>query len=169
MNELGERIKKLRKEQKLTLAQLAGTKLTKGMLSLIENGKAQPSMESLHYIARQLGVDVSELLQDRHIEEARAILLQVEERYQKLVNVYELSTHEDRIEILQLIEPLVQKLQGTHYEEIRLLDIYLVLKRLEDPSFPLTQIYEVIQQYEAIHAYSRVVSSYSYLSLDCFR
>ena len=55
MDTLGLRIRQLRKEQKLTLEALAGNKLTKGMLSLIENGKAQPSMESLSYIAERLG------------------------------------------------------------------------------------------------------------------
>ena len=51
MSTLGERIRTLRKQQKMTLEALAGTELTKGMLSLIENNKANPSMESLNYIA----------------------------------------------------------------------------------------------------------------------
>lgn len=46
----------------LTLAALAGDTLTKGMLSLIENIKANPSMDSLNYIAKQLEVDPAELL-----------------------------------------------------------------------------------------------------------
>ena len=58
---LGERIRKLRKQKKLTLEELAGSGLTKGMLSLIENNKANPSMESLAYIAQRLEVDVSQL------------------------------------------------------------------------------------------------------------
>lgn len=42
MNSLGARIRKLRKEKKLTLEALAGDRLTKGMLSQIENEKAKP-------------------------------------------------------------------------------------------------------------------------------
>ena len=34
------------------------------MLSLIENNKANPSMESLNYIAERLNVDVTELLEE---------------------------------------------------------------------------------------------------------
>ncbi|WP_372869850.1 helix-turn-helix domain-containing protein, partial [Planomicrobium okeanokoites] len=56
MASLGELIRKLRKERGLTLQALAGEELSKGMLSLIENNKANPSMESLAYIAEQLGV-----------------------------------------------------------------------------------------------------------------
>ena len=78
MQDLGSRIRQLRKERKLTLAQLAGDRLTKGMLSLIENGKAQPSMESLHYIAGQLQVDVSSLLGDE-VESFKELMLEVEE------------------------------------------------------------------------------------------
>lgn len=41
MESLGSRIRALRKQQGKTLADLAGERLTKGMLSLIENDKAQ--------------------------------------------------------------------------------------------------------------------------------
>ena len=71
---LGERIRKLRKQQKLTLEALAGNELTKGMLSLIENNKANPSMESLTYIAKRLGVEVSELLEEVSTQELREVL-----------------------------------------------------------------------------------------------
>ena len=37
---LGERIRTLRKQRKMTLEALAGERLTKGMLSQIENNKA---------------------------------------------------------------------------------------------------------------------------------
>ncbi|MDJ1156193.1 helix-turn-helix transcriptional regulator [Macrococcus caseolyticus] len=64
MNMLGSRIRNLRKEKKLTLEALAGDYMTKGMLSLIENNKNNPSMESLEYIAERLGTSVSALLED---------------------------------------------------------------------------------------------------------
>ena len=73
---LGERIRKLRKQQKLTLEALAGKELTKGMLSLIENNKANPSMESLSYIAERLGVEVVELLEEVSTQELREVLEQ---------------------------------------------------------------------------------------------
>lgn len=61
---LGGRIRSLRKSKKMTLADLAGDEITKGMMSLIENGKSKPSMETLQHIARTLDVSVSHLMQE---------------------------------------------------------------------------------------------------------
>jgi transcriptional regulator with XRE-family HTH domain len=113
---LGERIKKLRKQKKLTLEALAGKQLTKGMLSLIENNKANPSMESLTYIAQQLEVEVSDLLDLVNSEELRDIL----EKAEKLYNNESKDKHK---QLIALIEPFAENLsQG--YEAARLLEIY---------------------------------------------
>ncbi|WP_243355455.1 helix-turn-helix domain-containing protein [Bacillus litorisediminis] len=117
---LGERIRKLRKQKNLTLEALAGKGLTKGMLSLIENNKANPSMESLSYIADQLGVEVAELLGDISSEEIRAVLEQAE----KLFNMNS-EKRDEKIfeEIVSIIRPYIPSLnQG--YESARLLEIY---------------------------------------------
>lgn len=68
METLGEKIKALRKEKKLTQTELAGSELTKSMLSQIENGKATPSMKTLQYIAEKLGCETSFLLEDDDVE-----------------------------------------------------------------------------------------------------
>ncbi|AJH84403.1 helix-turn-helix transcriptional regulator [Bacillus thuringiensis] len=64
MATLGKKIKALRKEKKLTQTELAGSELTKSMLSQIENGKATPSMKTLQYIAEKLGCETSFLLEE---------------------------------------------------------------------------------------------------------
>ena len=116
---LGERIRKLRKQQKLTLETLAGKELTKGMLSLIENNKANPSMESLTYIAKRLGVEVSELLEEVSSQELREVLAQVEKLY--YTEVDDLSYEHDQL--ITLVKPYVSKLtQG--YEAARILELY---------------------------------------------
>ncbi len=117
MEMLGERIRKYRKQKKMTLEALAGTELTKGMLSLIENNKAKPSMESLAYIAEQLGIEISELLEEVSSQELRDILDEAE----KLYNPDDYKNHAQQI--VDLIEPYIQSLsQG--YESARLLDLY---------------------------------------------
>lgn len=78
MLNIGAKIKELRKERKMTLAQVAGDRITKGMLSLIENGKAQPSMESLQHIAKQLDIDVSELMQTENHQQMKELYRDVE-------------------------------------------------------------------------------------------
>ncbi|MDA1948672.1 helix-turn-helix transcriptional regulator [Bacillus cereus] len=64
MATLGEKIKTLRKEKKLTQTELVGSELTKSMLSQIENGKATPSMKTLQYITEKLECEMSFLLEE---------------------------------------------------------------------------------------------------------
>ena len=59
--EIGEKIKKLRTEKLMTQKELAGPEITRNMLSRIENGAAQPSLDTLRYIAKKLNVSVSYL------------------------------------------------------------------------------------------------------------
>ncbi|WP_438298680.1 helix-turn-helix domain-containing protein [Sporosarcina sp. FA15] len=119
METLGERIRKLRKQRKLTLEALAGDELTKGMLSLIENNKANPSMESLSYIAERLGVEVVELLEEVSTYELRALLEKAEILYNTEFDV----RTDEYTQLITLVEPYVPKLtQG--YESARLLEIY---------------------------------------------
>ncbi|MGE8207503.1 helix-turn-helix domain-containing protein [Heyndrickxia sp. NPDC080065] len=116
---LGERIRNIRKQKKMTLEALAGDELTKGMLSLIENNKANPSMESLTYIARQLEVEVTDLLEEISSQELRKIL----DKAEKLFNMDLEKVNDKYQQLIQLIEPYTPKLSHG-YESARLLDIY---------------------------------------------
>ncbi|OXS76246.1 transcriptional regulator [Lysinibacillus sp. KCTC 33748] len=119
MNSLGTRIRKLRKEQKLTLEALAGDRLTKGMLSQIENDKAKPSMESLDYIAERLGVKASELLEQVNPSSIRHLLEQVEILFAEL----KLDNTDNAKQIVEMIKPYIEDL-SLSYEAGRLLYIY---------------------------------------------
>ena len=116
---LGERIRKLRKEKKMTLEALAGEELTKGMLSLIENNKANPSIESLTYIAQQLSVEVTDLLEEVSSQELREVL----EKAEKMFNQDAEEVNDNYKQLIALIEPYVSSLTNG-YESARLLDIY---------------------------------------------
>lgn len=146
METLGERIKKLRKEQGLTLQTLAGSGLTKGMLSLIENNKANPSMESLSYIAEQLGIDKDELLAEIPTSELRELLQDVEKMYRAETENYS----DGFIQIAEKIEPYVASLPY-RYESARLLEIYsrsLYYAKKEGWQSSLSQAEEM---YEGLH------------------
>jgi len=121
VDSLGARIRKLRKERKLTLEALAGDRLTKGMLSQIENEKAKPSMDSLDYIADRLGVKASELLEEVTPASIRQLLEQVEILFAE-VKWGDIVRHQ---EIVDLIKPSVESLPDS-YEAGRLLYIYAV-------------------------------------------
>lgn len=59
---VGEKIKILRTSKLMTQSELAGTEITRNMLSRIENGAAQPSLDTLRYIAKKLNVSPGFLL-----------------------------------------------------------------------------------------------------------
>lgn len=61
---LGEKIRQARHEQGLSQRQLCGEQITRNMLSQIENGTARPSMDTLLYLAGQLGKPASYFLED---------------------------------------------------------------------------------------------------------
>lgn len=60
---LGEKIKQKRKEQNMTLKDLAGDKVTPGQLSLVESGKSKPSIDLLEYIAQRMNISLDYILE----------------------------------------------------------------------------------------------------------
>ncbi len=56
MIEIGQKIRRLRTAQQMTQAELAGNQITRNMLSQIENGSAQPSLQTVLYLAQKLDV-----------------------------------------------------------------------------------------------------------------
>ena len=63
--ELGKKLKQARLEAGLSQRQLCGERISRNMLSLIENGSAQPSMDTLRYLAQQLGKPISYFLEEQ--------------------------------------------------------------------------------------------------------
>lgn len=59
---IGEKIKKIRTAKLMTQRELAGSEITRNMLSRIENGAALPSMGTVQYIAKRLNVSPGFLL-----------------------------------------------------------------------------------------------------------
>ncbi|MBQ8768698.1 MAG: helix-turn-helix domain-containing protein [Oscillospiraceae bacterium] len=62
--ELGQLLKQARLEAGLSQRQLCGEKITRNMLSQIENGSARPSMETLRYLAGRLEKPISFFLEE---------------------------------------------------------------------------------------------------------
>ena len=65
--ELGARLKQARLEAGLSQRQLCGEKITRNMLSRVENGAARPSMDTLRYLAERLGKPISYFLEDEAV------------------------------------------------------------------------------------------------------
>lgn len=60
--DIGEKIKRIRTAKLMTQKELAGSEITRNMLSRIENGAALPSISTVHYIAKRLNVSPGFLL-----------------------------------------------------------------------------------------------------------
>lgn len=61
---LGQKIKELRKKNKITQAELSGDFITRAMLSKIETGAATPSLQTIMYIADKLNTPLSYFLEE---------------------------------------------------------------------------------------------------------
>lgn len=61
---LGEKIKAARKAKGITQSQLAGDRLTRNMISRIETGTANPSLDTVKYLANNLSLPISYLLSE---------------------------------------------------------------------------------------------------------
>ena len=61
---LGEKIKLARQAKKITQSQLAGDTVTRNMVSRIETGTANPSLDTIKHLAQRLSVPVAYLLSE---------------------------------------------------------------------------------------------------------
>lgn len=68
---LGERIRELRLRLGITQKDLAGDRITRNMLSLIESGSASPSVSTLLYIAERLGTPAGYFFTSTEADEGR--------------------------------------------------------------------------------------------------
>ena len=73
---LGQRLRQARQEAGLSQRQLCGDQITRNMLSQIENGSANPSMETLRYFAARLGKPVGYFLEEAAASPNQQIMAQ---------------------------------------------------------------------------------------------
>ena len=81
---LGEKLRALRREKHLTQEQLAGTFITRNMLSRVETGDVSPSLETLQYLSERLDVPVGYLLSGKNdllVYRRPALLDELRRRY----------------------------------------------------------------------------------------
>ena len=102
---LGERVKTLRKELKMTQTDLTGSEMTKSMLSQIENNLATPSMKNLQYLASRLSKPVSYFLEDINYHGS----LPLEEIHEDLKAASELINSRKQEDALVKLEAMLSK------------------------------------------------------------
>ncbi len=67
--ELGEKLRQARLQAGLSQRQLCGDRITRNMLSQIENGSARPSMTTLQLLAQRLGKPIGYFLEEEDTSE----------------------------------------------------------------------------------------------------
>lgn len=102
---LGERIKTLRKELKMTQTDLAGSEMTKSMLSQIENNLAMPSMKNLQYLASRLGKSASYFFDDNDSQSTSLS----EEIHKELIEISGLMNRRKLDAALKALEAMLAK------------------------------------------------------------
>ncbi len=75
--ELGQRLRQARLEAGLSQRQLCGDAITRNMLSLIENGSARPSMDTLRYLAARLGKPMGYFLEEQAVTSPNQAIMAV--------------------------------------------------------------------------------------------
>lgn len=74
--ELSARLKQARLDAGLSQKALCGDRITRNMLSQIENGSARPSMDTLRYLAHQLGKPLSYFLEEEAVTSPNQALME---------------------------------------------------------------------------------------------
>lgn len=85
---IGEKIKKLRTAKLMTQSELVGGEITRNMLSRIETGAANPSLETICYIASRLNVSPGFLLAEEGDE-------QIYYKHQEIVGIKKALLNQD--------------------------------------------------------------------------
>ena len=74
--ELSQKLKQARLDAGLSQKALCGDRITRNMLSQIENGSARPSMDTLRYLAGRLGKPLSFFLDENAITSPNQVLME---------------------------------------------------------------------------------------------
>ncbi|MGL4521553.1 MAG: helix-turn-helix domain-containing protein [Bacilli bacterium] len=120
MDSIGERLKARRKALGLTQADLAGTDVSAGMVSLIERDMVSPTFKNIEFLSRRLGLSISELVgednssKNKYEIRHRTDIEKIEAVCTSLCNV---KRYQEALDILEdvVVEPQLTVFMGNIY------------------------------------------------------
>ena len=115
---IGSKLRQARLDAGLSQRQLCGDVITRNMLSLIENGSARPSMDTLAYLAERLGKPMSFFLGEKSANSACL---------EKAREAYTQGRYADGEAILKEYKP-----DGVQDDEFGLLSLLILLEMVEE-------------------------------------
>ncbi len=114
--QIGRRIRTLRRERGLTQEALGGSDFTKGYISALERGAVRPSLKALDFLARRLDVSFSDLLAAEQQTERNVEIAALEEKLHYQLNDARMLIRTDQVdEAFQLLQETEQSV--TTYKE----------------------------------------------------
>lgn len=121
LSAIGNRIRELRQARGLTLQALAeACALSQSMLSLVERGRASPSIGSLIVIANALGVQMSDLIVEQPADDSKFIVRRNDQRIIKTAaNVIRRLMREDRLRGISIAMNEYQPNTGANADPIK--------------------------------------------------
>ena len=91
---LGEKLRLARQEAGLSQRELCGDRITRNMLSQIENGSASPSVSTLRFLAQRLGKPVSFFLEEETVTSpSQAVMQKARQAFEE--KKYEMELRDD--------------------------------------------------------------------------
>ena len=123
---LGERIRELRLRLGITQKELAGERITRNMLSLIESGNASPSVSTLLYIAERLGTSAGYFFTSTEADEGQYFKISIidelktkfrEKKYRECQEICESVPHSARDDELSYLAAVSYLRTALNYAE----------------------------------------------------
>ncbi|UKS57109.1 helix-turn-helix domain-containing protein [Exiguobacterium acetylicum] len=137
---LGERIKQIRKQKKMTQTDVATGIITKSMLSMVENGKATPSLPALQAIAQRLQVTVEELMLDPRDVQMRKLIETIRSRN---------TTYHSDEKVQEILRPYLVP-ETNSYWQGQVFHEYGDALRMSDPELGLTYFEKAEQVFQQL-------------------
>lgn len=165
---IGEKIKVLRKEMKLTQSQLAGEEMTKSMLSQIENNNATPSMKNLKYLANKLGKPVSYFLDENNLDED----IPVDEVKEKIREADKYSKNYQTGKVIEILENVLQNYNINKKSKLYADIIYkngVCQFSLHQIDKGISYIKEAVEIYKLNNLYSNAAKAYIELAMPYWK
>lgn len=160
---IGEKIKKERKKLGMTLKDLAGSRVTTSQISLIESGKANPSMDLLEYLANSLNVSIEYLLESEHKQ-----AIKICEYYENLAFCYLFQKNIKEVHrCLDNMEPIIEKYNLENLKYKRYFIIGICNYEIKDYDKAIENILLSNFGFLKLSMYNELINSYIYLSYIC--
>lgn len=160
-DEIGSRIRELRRTLKMTQSELAGEDFTKSFISQIEKGQTNPSLKSLQILAHRLGVSTSYLLgsEDGQKVDHRPQLIHTLERARNKASQGDLS------KALQIYEEALTICPDSDHAAIGSIHLSrgIIFQRLEQTESARDELELAIQNLRRSHDVHNLARAYSYL------